>query len=183
MSQTPIACTKAFAEPPPIPSRRHAQVCRVLHRHMHKQLTDPNTHIVMSIITSGSQAVPFTQAKILPDFCLTSQNQPLADTCMQWTTDLLGTGHKISHAQLPGSQALPALTQRDTLVHRYTSQGHRPRTHCTLYTEATTGTDKPPISKISSPSLSGSDKAATWSPLDPQIGHVCSIMLGPVSAF
>lgn len=26
-------------------------------------------------------------------------------------------------------------------------------------------------------------KAATWSPLDPQTGHECSLMLGPVPAF
>lgn len=26
-------------------------------------------------------------------------------------------------------------------------------------------------------------KAATWSPLNPQTGHECSLMLGPVSAF
>lgn len=151
MQQTPIACTKAFAEPPPYTVKKacssvqgltqtHAQTNHrskhtYCHIHYHKQkpggplYTSKDT----SRLTSQNQ----------PQLVLTSQNQPLADTCMQWTMDLLGTGHKISHAQLPGSQALPALTQRDTLVHRHTSQGHRPRTHCTLYTEATTEPQAP----------------------------------------
>lgn len=58
---------------------------------------------------------------------LISQNHTLADTCMQtqstllWATHPLSAGNKISHAQLPGSQALPTLIHRDTLVHRHTS--------------------------------------------------------------
>lgn len=146
MSQTLISYTKTFAGPPPLHYQEGVLSCAGAFTSTRAQTKHRFEHTYCHVQhhkqkPGGPLHVSNDTSRLLSH----STNQPLADPCVQtqltllWTMDPLGTGHKISHAQLPGSQALPTLTHRDTLVQTYFLGSQTHNTHCTTYTEATTG--------------------------------------------